>query len=321
MDKVSKLQKQLDELVELKDEYEDLVMLAEQNIFKTEMEIAQSYQDFFTNKRNTEFVLYDKFPGLEALKLYISKISTEFPLYEVGSLNAKELAELIKHFYQFKRGAEYDILTIGATELYEEPIYVCGRKSLLVEPHMCFIIGNDKTLAPFREYDGQFFNEHKVYNSIFLNARKKDLISIELDMGWNLPKIDIECLTGSYEDKSNQINFFDYEKNCYTSLEVDKFKDIYNFKLENVPYKKGCVGYQGIQDILDFNINILDSFIAKMLISITIYKQNNNIQELTSEDYNHIFDVLYGEKVDIIGQADKDIPKKLVYVPNEKHGK
>ena len=50
-------------------------------------------------------------------------------------------------------------------------------------------------------------------------------------------------------------------------------------------------------------------------------KRNNRIEKLTAEDYNPIFGVIYGEKVDIIGQAKTDIPKNLIYVPNKKHGK
>lgn len=69
--------------------------------------------------------------------------------------------------------------------------------------------------------------------------------------------------------------------------------------------------YKGIQDLFSFYINEKDSFIANILVSICIYKYNNNIKELTSDNYNQIFENLYGEKVDIIGDAKKDIPRTL----------
>lgn len=319
MDKYLRIKQQLKKLKQQKLEAEQLVAITKGSIDKKNLEIAQYYQDFFKNKKNTEFVFYDRFPSAEALKLYVQRISSEFPLYEVGDLNVKELAEIVKHFYQFQRGPEYDILTIGSNEHHGSPVY--GGQSWSIRSHMYFIIGDDKTLAPFREYDGKYINEDKVYTSIFLTARGKDLISIELENGYNLPNIDIECLTGSNRDIPKKINYFNYEENDNSYCDFSKSKNIFEYQLSNRVGQTGRYGYNGIKDVLDFAPHISDTFIAKMLISICIYKQNNNIEELTNEDYNHIFDVLYKEKVDIIGQADKDIPKKLIYVPNSKYQK
>ncbi len=72
---------------------------------------------------------------------------------------------------------------------------------------------------------------------------------------------------------------------------------------------------------MDFDIHPLDTYIANVLISIVIYKRNNDIQELSSDDYNHIFSVLFGEKVNIVEEAQKDIPRKLIYVLNQKTGR
>ncbi len=69
--------------------------------------------------------------------------------------------------------------------------------------------------------------------------------------------------------------------------------------------------------MFSLHIHRNDSFIARILLSICIYKYNNGIVDLTSEDYNQIFETLYGEKVDIIGEVEKDFPRSLKYVPSE----
>lgn len=62
-------------------------------------DIAQAYQDFYDKKTNKEFVLYDRYPSIEVLKIYLRESSQQFPLYDFGILNVKELAEIIKHVY------------------------------------------------------------------------------------------------------------------------------------------------------------------------------------------------------------------------------
>lgn len=313
-----KIKKQIQELELTKLEAKKLLTETEENIEQKKLGMAQYYQEFFDKKRKTEFVLYDRFPSTEALDLYIRNISDKFPLYEVGSLDAKELAELIKHCYQFKTDSEYDILTIGANELVGTPVY--QGQSWSVKPHLYFVVGNNKTLAPFRQYDGQFINENKVYTSIYLHAMGKNLLSLDLTMSYKSPKIDIECLTG-HSDIPEKINFYNYEDRRYEFVDFNKYKNIFAYYLIHRVGKKGKYGYNGIKDVLDFTTHISDTFIARILISICIYKRNNNIDELSNEDYNHIFDVLYGTKTDIKDEASKDIPNRLIYVPNQRHGR
>ncbi|MDD3453103.1 MAG: hypothetical protein PHN42_02340 [Bacilli bacterium] len=319
MDKIKKIRKQLEELQQQKLEAEKLVNETKKNIKQYELEMAQYYQDFFNSKNNKEFILYDRFPSLEMLKLHIKEISTVFPLYEVGRLDVKELAELIKHFYQFQRGLEYDILTIGTTEYLGSPVY--GGQSYSVIPHIYFIIGNNKTLEPFRKYNGQFINEDKIYTSIYLNARGKNIIAIELENTYESSKMNIECLTGKCSDNPGMINYYDYQDQCHNSFNVSTSKNIFDYYVQTRVHNNGYYGYKGIKDVLDFVPHISDTFIAKMLISVSIYKRNNNIEKLTSDDYNHIFDILFREKVDIKSQAKKDIPSQLVYVPNANYGR
>jgi len=79
-------------------------------------EIDSSYADFFNEKENMKFILYDRFLNLKSYQIYIRYIDDQFLLMKYGKLNVKELAELIKHCYQFQRGSEYNILTLGSIE-------------------------------------------------------------------------------------------------------------------------------------------------------------------------------------------------------------
>ncbi|MDD4188015.1 MAG: hypothetical protein PHX04_04565 [Bacilli bacterium] len=319
LSKTAKIKRTILQLETLKLEAEKLIIETAEEIKQKNQELAQCYQDFYQSKTKTEFVLYDKFPSADILELYVRNISDKFPLYNDGNLNVKEVAELIKHCYQFQKDSEYDVLTIGVNELEGSPVY--GGLSWSVNPHLYFMIGNNKTLAPYQEYNGQYVNEDKLYSQIYLNAQRKDLISIELDSGYLFPKIDIECLTGNKEDIPGKINYYNSEARDYRHYDFGKLKNIFDYNLRNKVGQKGRYGYNGIKDVLDFRVHVSDTFLAKILISVCIYKRNNGISELSSEDYNHIFDVLYGEKVDIKGQSEIDIPKKLIYVPNKQCGK
>lgn len=317
--KTAKIKRMISQLKTQKLEAEKLIAKTSEEMKEKNQELAQCYQDFYQSKTKTEFVLYDRYPSADILKLYIRNISTEFPLYNDGNLNVKEVAELIKHCYQFQRGSEYDILTVGVNELEGSPVY--GGQSWSVNPHLYFMIGNNKTLAPYQEYNGQYVNEDKLHSQIYLNAKGKDLVAIELESGYQSPKINIECLTGNKEDIPGKINYYDYEVSGYRYYNFGEAKNIFDWNLRNKVIQKGKYGYNGIKDVLDFRVHILDTFLAKILISVCIYKRNNGILELSSEDYNHIFDVIYGEKVDIKAQSEIDIPKKLIYVPNKQSGK
>lgn len=151
-------------------------------------------------------------------------------------------------------------------------------------------------------------------------AHKKDLINIDVERFGDRDKLlDIECLTGSIFDKSGKINYYNFAHDGYDIFEPNLEKQIFSTtirsNLTSSKYKT-----KGIKDAFSFQIHPSDSYIAKILISMVIYKRNNQLKDFSSEDYNHIFDVLYGESVDIIEDAKKDIPKQLRYIPGEKSG-
>ena len=290
----------------------------EEKLEKHKLEAGASYENFFINKRNKEFVLYNRFPSSDLLSAYISEVdedfSLKFPLFKYGYFNIKELAEIIKYCYQFQRGSEYDILTVGGSN-YEVFETYCG-KTASIEPHLYFIVGNNKTLAPFKEFDGQYINDDSFHHKISPQTNKKDLIFLEAGRSY-YPDIDIECLTGNENDVLEYVNFFDKNQDEYNRVQFSLNKNIYDEQIIDKVNIKGEYGYNGIKDILDFRVHISDTFLAKILVSISIYKRNNNIDKLITKDYNHIFEVLYGEKVYIKENTKTDIPKKLIYVPNK----
>ena len=215
-----------------------------------------------------------------------------------------------------KTGKEFDIVTVGTVEFHGTPVY--GGQTFSMKPHLHFIIGNDKTLEPFREYQGLFVNSDKLYTTIDLRATGKDLVNIEVNQDYRTP-LGIECLTGSLWDEKGTINYSDDCGSYYETFDASLYKQIFSSHIRS---NWGFYSKQkGIKDVMSFYLHPYDSDIAKILISIVIYKRNNQIKDLTEEDYNHIFDVLYKEKVDIIGASERDIPRTLTYVPNKKSGR
>lgn len=318
MDKITSLTREIEYWKNQSEEAKKLIEKAKQQCDLKYGEIAKAYQDFYTRKTNKEFVLCNDFPSLDALKMYSYRISNNFPLHEYGILNVKELAEIIKHLYQFKTGKEYQIFTIGTVELEGEPVY--GGQVFSSKPHLYLMVGNNKALEPYGEYNGKFVNSNKLYLNIFLNARGRNIINIEADRDYH-NSIGIECLTGHIFDESGLLNYYNECYQQYTTFKVSENKQIFSEYLQSSLNYSGGYKMKGIKDVMGFNIHPFDTYIAKVLISIIIYKRNNNIQELSNEDYNHIFGVLFGEKVDIVRDSKIDIPKRLIYIPNEKSGR
>ena len=100
------------------------------------------------------------------------------------------------------------------------------------------------------------------------------------------------------------INYYDSLNDCSVCLKMFDTINIFEFL---TAYKLKY--YQGIKDTLSFPIHIKDSFIAKALISMAIYKKNIGQNELYNEDYEYIFKELFNEDVDISKEIEKDILK------------
>ena len=97
MDRINRLSREIRQLEKSKKELEDLLKRSEKQQDIDRKEIAEAYEDFYNNKTNTEFVLYNRYPSIKALELYLQYISDRLPLYDFGKLNVKELAEIVKH--------------------------------------------------------------------------------------------------------------------------------------------------------------------------------------------------------------------------------
>lgn len=318
MNKINRLNKEIESLEQQKEQARKFIEEADRKVNLKYDEIAKAYQAFYEKKRNKEFVLYENFPSLEAFKIYLSKISYQFPLYDDGTLNIKELASMIKHLYQLKTGEDYSIVTIGTVERDGKPVY--GDQVFSSNPHLHFMIGNEKTLKPYQEYNGTFVNSNKLYGSIYLYARGQNMISMEADRDYS-NSMNIECLTGNMHDQPGLLNYYDEYCDRYKVFRTSLKKQIFSPYIRSSLNYSGGYKMKGIKDVFDFRIHPFDSYIAKVLISTIIYKRNNGIEELSNDDYQHIFDVLFGEKVDIVGDSEKEIPKQLIYVPNKKSGR
>ena len=166
-----------------------------------------------------------------------------------------------------------------------------------------------QSLSPLIEFHGHYINNDKIFTQIASNSKNKNLIALDINQTV-LPyatELNLECYTGNDCDFEGLINYQDLVSGKHRIASFGSTINIFN------PFGFG----KNIKDIFNFDIHISDSFIAKILISIILYKRNNNIVRLTEKDYNHIFEFLFNEKVDIIKEAEKDIQKKLIYVPQK----
>ncbi len=79
MDKITRLKNEKELLIAKKLEAERQIEEYEKQLLRTNEEIAQAYQQFFDNKRNKEFILYERFPSMSALEIFGLKTKKSFP--------------------------------------------------------------------------------------------------------------------------------------------------------------------------------------------------------------------------------------------------
>jgi hypothetical protein len=314
MSKELKLKNEINALKTRNQELKELLAKQELDINEKESELVSRYKNFFNMKKSKGFVLYERYPGKYTIELYNHKISHMHPMQSHGNFNIKELAIIIKLMYQFEKQDEYSILTIGKN--HQKANRVNDRLEFEIIPELFFIIGNNNSLSPYKEFNGLYLGEEEIFEFERSFFPKKDLIAISADScSFKNASLDIKCLTGNITDIKDRINYYDYIYRNYNSCIFDIHKNIYAYLNQDVN------NYNSVKDILNFKMHLHDSFISKILISISIYKKNNNKAELSNDDYSHIFDVLYGEKVDIHEQVEKNISKELKYVPNKHFNK
>lgn len=276
-------------------------------LVEKEKKYSNFYFDFFKSKKRKEFVLYEKYPTYNEIYAYHNRFPNH-PVAHYGYFNIKELAEVIKLLYSFKKQEEYKVLTFGNAKVVHTGPEDVDRQ---IDPCIYFLIGNDKSLSSYQEFNQTFsykenydFENKKIYNLIGLECSKSTYRGCnELGIVTEFPHIY----------NGDGINYYDSLNDCSVCLKM--FDTIGIFKLLNEYKLKN--NYQGIKDTLSFPIHIKDSFIAKALISMVIYKKNIGKNELSNEDYRYIFRELFNEDVDVALEIEKDIPKVLKYVPNK----
>lgn len=267
-----------------------------------------AFRELYNDKTNTEFHMLESYRDIKNLRYYLQRENSKFSLSDFGIFDACELAEIIKYIYQFEQGGKYSILTLGADSMDGEPTN--SEKKFASNPHVYFLIGNDDTLKLFLNSAGKFYNDNYLYNKLYMDAPSGCFSSIELKHNPN-NTMKINCLTGSDFDEEGMINYFDTATQSYANFGIDKYKQIF---LDTVIRKMNTKKSLGISPILDFDTPYR---VINILVSIVIYKRNKGIKNLTEEDYNYIFDILYGKQVHIKEDIEKDIKRELIYVPNE----
>ena len=259
------------------------------------------YPEYFESKRNLDFVLYQKFPSKLVVSAYDGEYDREHPLYDYGYFEVKELVMLIRYLYSFWKQKEYRVITFGFLNV--------GK---FFEPEICFLIGDDKRI-----------NSYFAFKDCFLENKKV----LDWDLRTIMPNrmaVMASSSINSYHELGiwldSEIHFYDESgfyyyhpmKEKYACHCFSNYKNIFN---DCINWKN----YEGIKDTLSFSMHLQDSFIAKVLISIVIYKKNHRKIDLSNEDYQHIFYQLFGEdSIDIKNSVEKEIPKILKYTSFQK---
>lgn len=308
MNKYKKLEKEINSLKIEKtillnelEKINNILEVNEKKLEEQEEDYAKRYINFFESKKEKEFTLYDKFPTYNEIFAYNNKLNGH-PAWFYGNFNIKELAEIIKLLYSFKRQEEYKILTFGNAKVIHTGPEDVDRE---INPYIHFLIGNDKSLSSYQEFNQTFsyrenygFENKYIYNLIGLESSKSTYYGCnEFGIVTDFPNIY----------NGDGINYYDSINDCSVCKKMNSNINIF----KNYIYPSN---YQGIKDTLSIQVHIWDSFIAKVLISIVIYKKNIGKNELSPEDYRYIFNELFNENINISLETEKDIPKVLKYV-------
>lgn len=243
----------------------------------------------------------------------------ELSLYEYGYFNIKELAEVIKLLYSFKRQQDNKILTFANLNLDH-----IGPKEddLEYNVYLRFLVGNDKTLDSFYQYDKCFFEEYqKLHETMCEYSQIKfsgisNLIVLSPNLSFDQNSLSISCDGfGYYGQKltGDGINYSDeWQKHDACAMFSDRYNIFSVYPLTGLI--KHICSSSIVVEILNFPISLYDNFIAEILMSIVIYKRYIGKVDLDNEDYRYIFYKLFGEDVDIVKEMEKDFPGKLRYV-------
>ena len=309
------------EIIKLKEKRRMLLEKAEK-IEKKLSNIGWEYDYYFSSDKEKKFKLYE-LPNIESYKAYMEFCDTKDEwgidktihpldnqnlrcLYPISYFNLEELAILLKTLYQFEKGKEYNIFTVG--NMVEIP-GLCN-----VYPQMHYIVGTKEKLEEFEEYNGKFYEKLDKFK---FDKPQEDLIAVS--------QIAYErTFPSKWEEEQSKKNEYGRTMKYYEYKTVGEYATAYFKKYENIfiDYTRCRINLNEInshKDILRIPIAKEDEFISNILYSIMIYKYQNNISILSEQDYANIIVALYNTNIDSIKeQTTKDIPRKLEYVKDRK---
>lgn len=270
---------------------------------------------------SSEICFGEKITTNEWIGYYIKNLmgEVEFSLFEYGYFSIKELAVIIKLLYSFKRQEENKILTFANLNLdYISP----KEDEREYNVYLRFLVGNDKTLNSFYQYDNCFFEEYqKLHETMCEYSQIKfagisNLIVLSPNLSQKQNSLGISCDGFGYYGQRltrDGINYSDeWQKHDACAMFSERYNIFGIYPLTDLA--KHMCGCSSLREILDFPISLYDNFIAEVLMSIVIYKRNIDKIDLDNEDYRYIFYELFGEDVDIAKEMEKYFPTKLKYV-------
>lgn len=268
------------------------------------------YSYYFDSKRDPYVVNYgfNDFPDIDQIIAYYINYDLKclHPLYEYGWFDIKELVEIIKIVYSIKRQDDYKIVTTGGLFEYDE---VYGdEKARIIKPELFFCVGNSSTLANLFECNRNFYEDGS--GILLPDGNNKDLILLSPDNSIVKDTLGIRTrMSDSSDVKQRFITYHDY-----LSGNVEKANYLSKINIFEVVFEKIVKNYNGILSTLSVGIHPDDEFVAKILLSIVIYKKNCQKEMLSNNDYSYIFRKLFNEEVNVSVAVGKDIPKTLKYM-------
>lgn len=255
-----------------------------------------------------EFQSIENFPTTEVIRSYLQygnpNICDDILLYEYGWFDIKELAAIIKVLYSLKKQQEYKLITLANFEdVYYGPEDVDKRTT----PYVNFLIGPNKRMKYLEKYNGTYLDISYINNSILDDFNKeRHLNLVRIKQKGMLVNSSLERRYVSYYYQFNDEDIMN------SGLSFSSRYNIFDKYFGDVIRRLNSEHRRNIGGLLSFSIDIQDNFIAKVLMSIVIYKKKVNKKNLDNEDYKYIFYELFRENIDLDSIIEREIPKSLV---------
>lgn len=255
-----------------------------------------------------EFQSIENFPTTEVIRSYLQygnpNICDDILLYEYGWFDIKELAAIIKVLYSLKKQQEYKLITLANLE---DVYYGTEDVDKRTIPYVNFLIGPNKRMKYLEKYNGTYLDISYINNSFlddFNKERHLNLVRIKQKGMFVNSSLERRCV-------SNYFKFYDEDK-MNSGLSFSSKYNIFDKYFGDVIRRLNSEYRRNIGGLFSFSIDFQDNFIAKVLMSIVIYKKKVNKQNLDNEDYKYIFYELFRENIDLDSIIEREIPKSLV---------